>query len=213
MIEQKIIDRLKGIIPDTVLAQIPDTCTKFNITTPLRLAHFLSQCAHESAKFTVVKENLNYSAKRMLEIFKSDFDTNHDKWLSPQEKEKVLQLIGHPDRTANFVYANQNGNGNESSGDGYKYSGRGFIQLTGRVNYASFDKLVDDDILSNPGLVATKYPLMSAAFYFNSRGLWTICDKGSDVATITTVTKRVNGGTYGLDERIAYFNKYWNLLK
>ena len=111
------------------------------------------------------------------------------------------------------MYANQNGNGNEASGDGYKYCGRGYIQLTGKTNYAAFDKLVADDILASPGLVATKYPLMSAAFFFNTNGLWTICDKGSDDATVTSVSKRVNGGTIGLNERLKNFKKIYALLK
>lgn len=206
-------NKLKGHIPDAVLQQIPDTAAKFNITTPLRLAHFLAQCMHESGGFKVVKENLNYSEDRMLQIFKSDFDTNHDKVLSESEKKKAKELAGHPDKIANFVYANQNGNGNEASGDGYLFCGRGYIQLTGRSNYASFDKLVTEDLMTEPGLVATKYPLMSAAFYFDSRKLWAICDKGDTHAVVTEVTKRVNGGTYGLEERKKYFKQFYALLK
>lgn len=207
------LDKLKGIIPDTVIAQIPDTAKKFNITTNLRLAHFLAQCAHESGNFTRVIENLNYGEDRMLAIFKSDFDTNHDKVLSESEKKKAKLISHNPEKVGNFVYANQNGNGDEASGDGYKYCGRGYIQLTGRSNYAAFNKLVEDDIISSPRLVATKYPLMSAAFFFDKNKLWTICDKGFDKATITLVTKRVNGGTNGLDERIKQFNKFYNVLK
>jgi putative chitinase len=85
--------------------------------------------------------------------------------------------------------------------------------LTGKSNYASFDKTVEDDIIGNPDLVATKYPLSSAAFFFNNNSLWTICDKGADVATVTAVTKRVNGGTIGLEDRIKHFNEYYALLK
>ena len=202
MIEQKIIDKLKGSIPDTVLAQIPDTAAKFNITTPLRLAHFLSQTAHESGNFTIFKENLNYSSDGLKKIFGKYFPGN----LSESYAHK-------PEQIADRVYANRMGNGDEKSGDGYKYCGRGAVQITGKVNYTAFDKFVDEDILTNPGLVATKYPLMSAGFFFNNNGLWSICDKGSDDATITAVTKRINGGVNGLAERKAYFNKYWNLLK
>lgn len=201
MLEQKIIDKLKGSIPDTVLSQIPDTAKKFNITTPLRLCHFLSQCAHESGKFTVIKENLNYSSDGLKKTFGKYFPGN------------LNESYAHkPDKIASRVYGNRMGNGNEESGDGYKYSGRGFVQLTGKVNYAAFDKFVDEDILTNPGLVATKYPLMSAAFFFNNNALWSICDKGSDVTTITSLTKRINGGTNGLTERISYFNKYYKIL-
>jgi putative chitinase len=105
------------------------------------------------------------------------------------------------------------GNGPEASGDGWKHRGRGYIQLTGKDNYSRFDKTVDDDILANPDLVATKYPLSSAAFFFNSNSLWAICDKGADDATVTAVTKRVNGGTIGLSDRIKHFKEYYSLLK
>jgi putative chitinase len=105
------------------------------------------------------------------------------------------------------------GNGDEASKEGFKFRGRGYIQLTGKSNYSIFDKFVDDDILANPDLVATKYPLMSAAFFFNNNNLWTICDRGADVATVTAVTKRVNGGTIGLADRIKHFNEFYSLLK
>ena len=212
MLETNTILKLKNVIPDSVLEQIPDTAAKFNINSPLRLAHFLAQCAHESGSFKRVKENLNYSETRMLEIFKSDFDVNHDRILSTKEKEKAKSLVGHPDKIANFVYANQNGNGSEASGDGYKYAGKGYIMLTGRKNYAEFDKLVEDNIIANPDLVATKYPLMSAAYFFQKNSLWSICDKGATDMVVTSLTKRVNGGTYGLAERIKYFNKFYKIL-
>jgi putative chitinase len=104
------------------------------------------------------------------------------------------------------------GNGDEASGEGFKFRGRGYIQLTGKSNYSLFDKTVEDDILSNPDLVATKYPLASAAFFFNNNNLWLICDKGADDATVTAVTKRVNGGTIGLPDRIKHFKEYYSLL-
>lgn len=207
------LEKLKGHIPDSVIAQIPSVAVAFGITTNLRLAHFLSQCGHESGGFKVVTENLNYRLDPLVSIFKHDFDTNRDKVISVNEKAKATSLIGHPDKIANFVYANQNGNGNEASGDGWRFRGRGYIQLTGRGNYKSFTKFIGEDVISNPDLVATKYPLASAAFFFNSNKLWTICDKGADKATITAVTKRVNGGTNGLDDRIKHFNEYYNLLK
>lgn len=202
MLEQKTIDKLKGVIPDSVLVQIPDTAKKFNITTPLRLAHFLSQCAHESGNFSLVKENLNYSADGLKKIFPKYFPGNLNE-----------SYARKPEKIANRVYGSRMGNGNETSGDGYKYSGRGYIQLTGKDNYAAFDKLVDDDILNNPGLVATKYPLMSAAFFFDKNGLWSVCDKGATSNDVIAVTKRVNGGTIGLDDRQSKFTKYYNLIK
>ena len=104
------------------------------------------------------------------------------------------------------------GNGNQASGEGYKFRGRGFIQLTGKDNYTAFDKTVEDDIIANPELVATKYPLLSAAWFFHKNGLHKIADEGATDAVVTKVTKRVNGGTIGLPDRIKHFNEYNNLL-
>jgi len=195
------LEALKGHIPDAVIAQIPDTAAKFGITTPLRLAHFLSQCGHESGGFKVVNENLNYSADGLKKIFPKYFPGNLNESYSR-----------NPEKIANKVYSARMGNGDEASGEGWKYRGRGYIQLTGKSNYAAFDKTVDDDILGNPDLVATKYPLASAAFFFNNNGLWSVCDKGSDDAAVTAVTKRVNGGILGLPDRLKHFKEYYSLL-
>ena len=197
------LDKLKGHVPDAVIAQIPGTAAKFNITTPLRLAHFLAQCGHESGGFKAVSENLNYSASGLRKIFPKYFPTDA---LAAQDE------TNH-EKIANRVYSSRMSNGDEASGEGWKFRGRGYIQLTGKSNYTAFDKTVGDDILANPDLVANKYPLASAAFFFNSNNLWTICDKGADVATVTAVTKRVNGGTIGLDDRIKHFNEFYALLK
>ena len=194
-------NNLKGHIPDSVIAQIPDTAAKFNITNTLRLAHFLAQCGHESGGFKAVSENLNYGAAGLQSIFKKYFTA-----------QTAAEYQRKPEKIANIVYANRMGNGNQASGDGYKFRGRGYIQLTGKDNYTSFDKTVEDDILANPDLVATKYPLSSAEFFFNKNGLWAICDKGADDATVTAVTKWVNGGTIGLADRIKHFKEYHKLL-
>jgi len=196
------LDKLKGHVPDSVIAQIPQTAAKFNITTPLRLAHFLAQCGHESGGFKAVSENLNYSAKGLRGTFGKYFPT--DALANAYQK--------NPEKIANRVYSSRMGNGDEASGEGWKYRGRGYIQLTGKSNYVSFDKTVEDDIVNNPDLVATKYPLSSAAFFFDSNKLWGICDKGSDDASVTAVTKRVNGGTIGLADRIKHFKEYYSLL-
>lgn len=196
------LDKLKGHIPDSVIAQIPQTAAKFNITTSLRLAHFLAQCGHESGGFKAVSENLNYSAKGLRTTFGKYFPT--DALANAYQR--------NPEKIANRVYSSRMGNGDEASGEGWKYRGRGYIQLTGKSNYISFDKTVEDDIVNNPDLVATKYPLSSAAFFFDSNKLWSICDKGSDEATVTAVTKRVNGGTIGLSDRIKHFKEYYSLL-
>ena len=197
------LDKLKGHIPDSVLAQIPDTATKFNITNPLRLAHFLAQCGHESGGWRATSENLNYSSKGLMGIFKKYFPTLT---LAEQYARKPIAI-------ASRVYGGRMGNGAEPTQEGYKFRGRGYIQLTGKDNYKAFDGFVPEDILSNPDLVATKYPLMSAAWFFNKNGLWSICDKGESDMVVTAVTKRVNGGTIGLPDRIKHFKEYYNLLK
>ena len=196
------IEKLKGHIPDAVIAQIPDTAKKFNITNNLRLAHFLSQCGHESGGFKAVSENLNYSADGLKKIFGKYFPGNLNESYAKQ-----------PEKIASRVYGGRMGNGDEASKEGYKFRGRGFIQLTGKSNYTNFTKFIGEDCISNPDLVSTKYPLASAAFFFDSNKLWSICDKGSDDATVTAVTKRVNGGTIGLPDRIKHFKEYYNLLK
>jgi len=196
------LDKIKGIVPDSVISQIPDTAAKFGISNVLRLCHFLAQCSHESGGFKAVSENLNYSADGLKKTFGKYFPGNLNESYARQ-----------PEKIAARVYGNRMGNGDEASKDGWKYRGRGYIQLTGKSNYEAFDKFVDDDIINNPDLVATKYPLMSAAWFFNKNGLWSICDKGADDATVTSVTKRVNGGTIGLADRIQKFKKYYELLK
>ena len=195
------IDKLRGHIPDSVIAQIPDTAAKFNITNNLRLAHFLAQCGHESGGFKAVSENVNYSADGLKKIFPKYFPGNLSE-----------SYARNPEKIASRVYASRMGNGDESTKEGFKFRGRGFIQLTGKNNYTQFTKFIGEDCVSNPDLVATKYPLASAAFFFDSNKLWAICDKGADNATITAVTKRVNGGTIGLADRIKHFNEYYKLL-
>ena len=197
------IENLKGHIPDSVIAQIPETAAKFNITNNLRLAHFLAQCGHESGGFRAVQENLNYSAKGLATTFRKYFIS----------EAAAGPYARNPQKIASKVYGGRMGNGPESTGDGYKFRGRGYIQLTGKDNYTRFAKFIGEDTVNNPDLVATKYPLASAAFFFDSNKLWAICDKGADAATVTAVTKRVNGGTIGLPDRIKHFKEYFALLK
>ena len=195
------ITKLKGHIPDNVLVQLPEVMTKFGITNKLRLSHFLAQCGHESGGFKLVNENLNYSAEGLKKIFPKYFPGTVNESYARQ-----------PQKIASRVYASRMGNGDENSGEGYKFRGRGYIQLTGKANYTNFTKFIGEDCVANPDLVATKYPLASAAFFFNSNGLWAICDKGATDADVTAVTKRVNGGTIGLVDRIKHFNEYYSLL-
>lgn len=195
------LEKLKGHVPDAVIAQIPDCAAKFQINTALRLAHFIAQCGHESAGFKATQENLNYSADGLNKIFGKYFKTVN-----------AASYARNPEKIASRVYASRMGNGDEASKEGYRYRGRGYIQLTGKSNYAEFDKSVDDDILSNPDLVASKYALLSAAWYWNSRSLNNSADKGASDAVVTEITKKVNGGTIGLADRIKHFKEYYALL-
>ena len=195
------LDKLKGHVPDSVLAQIPDTAAKFNITNNLRLAHFLAQCGHESGGFKAVSENLNYSSDGLKKIFGKYFPGNLSESYAKQ-----------PEKIASRVYGGRMGNGDESTKEGFKFRGRGFIQLTGKSNYTNFTKFIGEDCVSNPDLVSTKYPLASAAFFFNNNNLWSICDKGASDDVVTQVTKRVNGGTIGLPDRIKHFKEFYSLL-
>jgi putative chitinase len=195
------LSALAGKVPQGVITQIPLAAKDFNITTNLRLAHFLAQCALESMNFTAVVENLNYSAQRLLQVFPKYF-----KNVDVNAYARNSQKIG------SRVYANRMGNGDEASGDGYKYRGRGYIQLTGKNNYQAFSGFIGEDCVANPDLVATTYPLASAAFFFNSNNIWRICDQGSSDATVTAVTKAVNGGTHGLAERLQNFKKFIRAL-
>lgn len=185
-----------------IMAEMPLVTEKFGITNPLRMAHFLAQCSHESLHFTAVRENLNYSAKALMGTFKKYFPT----------MELALAYERKPEKIGNKVYASRMGNGNEASGDGFKFRGRGYIQLTGKVNYKAFSDFIGEDCVANPDLIATKYPLSSAAFFFNNNSLWSICDKGATSDVVIAVTKRVNGGTNGLAERQSNFDLYHSLL-
>ena len=177
---------------------------KFYKFTPDRAAHFFAQTAHESGNFKAFSENLNYGAKGLLGIFKKYFPT----------EAKALEYERKPDKIANLVYANRMGNGDEASGDGYKFRGRGALQLTGKDNYKAFsDYLKQPEIMDNPDLVATKYSFESAIFFFDKNKLWAICDQGVNDASILALTKRINGGTHGLDDRKEKTKKYYEYVK
>ena len=196
------LEKLKGHIPDAVIAMIPAVAQKFQIDSALRLAHFLAQCGHESGGFRLTKENLNYSAKGLNGIFKKYFPT----------LESALPYERKPEKIANKVYGGRMGNGPESSGDGAKFCGRGYIQLTGKDNYTAFGKSIGEDVCANPQVVAEKYALLSAAWFFNKNGLHKMADGGATDAVVTSITKRVNGGTIGLPDRIKHFKEYYHLL-
>jgi putative chitinase len=171
--------------------------------TPVRAAHFFAQTAHETGNFKAFSENLNYSAQGLQGTFGKYF---------PGTLEE--SYARNPEKIANRVYADRMGNGNEASGDGWKYRGRGALQLTGKANYQAFAKyLGTDEVVTNPDLVATKYAFESAMFFFEKNKLWEICDKGINDATILALTKRINGGTNGLSHRNELTKKYWGWVK
>jgi putative chitinase len=165
------------------------------------LAHFLAQCSHESGNFKITSENLNYSVDGLKKIFGKYFPGNLAESYAKQ-----------PEKIASKVYGGRMGNGDESTKEGYKFRGRGYIQLTGKDNYRNFTKFIGEDCVANPDLVATKYPLASAAFFFNSNNLWSICDRGATDEVVASVSKRVNGGTIGLADRIKHFKEFYKLL-
>lgn len=197
------IEKLKGAIPDNVFDELYLVLNKFEINTPLRLSHFLAQAAHESGNFNFKVENLNYSASGLVKIFGKYFPTLAD--AEPYARK--------PEMIANKVYANRMQNGDEASGDGWKYRGRGYIQLTGKANYRAFNKfLPEESIVSNPLIVETKFPLLSAGWFWNSVKLNPIADTGDSVDVVTKVTKKINGGIHGLDDRISKFNNFYLAL-
>jgi len=162
-------------------------------------AHFFGQCYHESGGFTQFTENLNYADTGLVRVFKKYFPT-------------IASTAGYarnPQKIANKVYSNRMGNGSESSGNGYKFRGRGLIQLTGKSNYTAFATAINrPDILTNPNIVAEELAFESALWFFKKNGLLVIANRGIDVATITIITKRINGGVNGLAERITKTQKF-----
>lgn len=179
--------------------------TAFYKFSPVRAAHFFAQTAHETGGFKAFSENLNYSADGLNKIFPKYFkNAGRD----------ANAYARNPEKIANVVYASRMGNGDIESGDGWKYRGRGALQLTGKSNYEAFAKyLGHNEVLENPDLVATKYAFESAMFFFERNKLWAICDKGINDAAILELTKRINGGTHGLEDRKTKTYKYYEYVK
>jgi putative chitinase len=168
-----------------------------------RAAHFFAQTAHESGNFKAFSENLNYGAKGLLGIFRKYFPTEG----------MAKNYERQPERIANRVYANRMGNGDEASGDGWKYRGRGALQLTGKSNYQAFaDYIGRPDVMTNPDLVAGELCFESALWFFDRNKLWSICDQGITDAAILALTKRINGGVHGLDDRKMKTKKFASWL-
>jgi putative chitinase len=171
--------------------------------SPARAAHFFGQTAHETGGFKTFSENLSYGAKGLMGVFKKYFP----------DAATAAKYERKPEAIANRVYANRMGNGPESSGDGWKYRGRGALQLTGKDNYAAFAKYCNrPDVMTNPDLVATELAFESAMFFFERNKLWNICDQGVTDAAILSLTKKINGGTHGLEDRKAKTKTYFAQL-
>jgi putative chitinase len=168
-----------------------------------RAAHFFAQCAHESGNWRATSENLNYGAKGLRGIFGKYFPT--DALAKAYERQ--------PAKIANRVYANRMGNGPESSGMGFKFRGRGFLQLTGHDNFKAFsDYIGRPDVMDNPDLVAGELAIESALWFFDRNKLWGICDQGINDAAIVALTRRINGGQHGIDDRKLKTKKYASWL-
>lgn len=195
-------NKLASYLPQTASKFMLEIVSKYNITSPLRLSHFLSQIAHESGDFQFLVENLNYSSDGLLKNFPKYF----------KDKATADSYAKNPQKIGSRVYANRMGNGDEASGDGFKYRGRGYLQLTGKDNYKAFSTFIGQDCVADPTLVANKYPMDSAVWFFDVNKVWEVCDKGAGEDVIKAVTKKVNGGYNGLADRIEKFNTYNNLL-
>lgn len=198
ILQQKI-----GVTPDGSFgpATIKAAMKYFGLT-PIRAAHFFGQISHETGGFTVFTENLNYSATGLKTTFSKYFPSNLADLYARQ-----------PIKIASRVYANRMGNGDEASREGYLFRGRGALQTTGKSNYEALSKaLGKSEILENPDLVASDFAFESAKFFFDNNKLWAKCDAGVDDKTITIVSKVVNGGTNGLEDRISLTKRYYKWL-
>jgi putative chitinase len=199
------LQRKIGVNPDGIFGPntIKASARYFNLT-PVRAAHFFGQVAHETGNLRLFTENLNYSAQGLISTFRRHF-------VNLQE---ATTYARQPEKIANRVYANRMGNGPESSGDGWKYRGRGALQLTGFHNYSAFSKAINNpSVLTNPDIVATDLAFESAIWFFDTNRLWTICDQGIQSDAILSLTRRVNGGTNGLKDREEKTLRYFSWFK
>lgn len=170
---------------------LAEACAEWGIDTPLRLAAFLAQIAHESGQLRALVENLNYSAEALLRVFPRHF-----------EARQAATYARHPDRIASRVYANRMGNGDEASGDGWRYRGRGLIQVTGKANYAACGPALGLDLIAQPELLEQPGPAARSAGWFWH---WNGLNRPADARDIETITRRINGGLTGLDDRKACY--------
>jgi putative chitinase len=192
--KMKIPEKAKFIIP---------ILEEHEINTDLRKAHFLSQVMHECGDFRLKEENLNYSADGLMKVFGKYFPNI----------ELAKEYEKQPEKIANKVYANRLGNGNEESGDGWFYRGRGFIQLTGKCNYQGFKNYAGVDFVTSPSslTISLEYLSLSAVWFWNSKNLNQYADEGSDEHVIEAIRRKINGGTNGLEDVIKRFNAIYNV--
>lgn len=190
--------KLITILPKQVLDELPNVISTFKIDSPLVLAHFLAQCAHESGNFKFIRENLNYSAQGLLKTFPRYFS-----------KDTAEIAARKPEMIGNIVYGLRMGN---TKSEGFLFRGRGYLQLTGKVNYKAFGDYIGVDLVANPDLVATKYPLLSSAWYFEVKVLWNLAARDASEETIKHLTRRINGGYNGLADRISKTKLFTNIL-
>lgn len=201
----KLLQQKIGATPDGEFG--PNTLKKaaeFFKMNEYRAAHFFAQTSHETLEFKIFNENLNYSAEGLKKTFPKYFPTSII----------ANAYARKPDKIASRAYANRMGNGDEASKDGWKFRGRGAIQLTGKSNYQNFaNHIKNEEIMTNPDLVSEDYAFESALFFFDRNKLWDICDKGVTDETILLLTKRINGGVNGLSQRSELTKKYYGWLK
>lgn len=195
--------KIQPKIPSNIYPELVSAMQKYQINTVLRVSHFISQCAHESGNFKVMSENLNYSAEGLRKVFPKYFPDDATAQAYARQPEKI----------ANKVYANRLGNGDFASGDGWRFRGKGIIQLTGRSNYVAFGTAIGEDVTKNPDLLVTpKYASLSACWFFSKNGLNAIADKGATDEAVKEMTKRINGGYHGLSDRQAKFKEIYSLF-
>lgn len=195
----QILQQKAGVKPDGVFGPATFKAAAALLgLSHLKAVHFFAQCCHETGNFSKFEENLNYSADGLRTVFRSHF--------TPEQAAKYAR---QPERIANRAYASRMGNGPEESGDGWKFRGRGALQLTGRTNYQLFSAYVNNEtLLQNPDPVATEYAFASAMYFFDQNRLWSICEQGTDDNAIKVLTNRINGGTNGLEHRAELTKKY-----
>lgn len=191
---------IEQILPEKALQEFNFLRQK-NKPSSIQMAHFLAQISYESGRYRHRYENLNYSAAALKRVFGKYFPGD-----------LANAYARKPERIANRVYANRMGNGDVASGDGWNYRGRGFLQLTGKNNYEAFGEYIGEDCVAMPDLVAEKYPMRSAFWFFSKNGLWRLAQNGCSYNDVKRITRRVNGGYHGLSSRWEKFKYYHAIL-